>query len=356
MDFKFHSKNFLKLFVSLIVILVLLEGISFLLLSWNRFYQFVLPIVIESKFPDAQITKLKIDKAKFNLSDQFIWTNVEAELHIKNEKYALKLTRVDLRRLGHFLLKRDGAHIMVSARSFSSEKIDVNFCDFDFSLNQENSQTIIIDGKIFINEAEVAGYRFNDTQINVSGNNYRLNTELLKSSFYGGILSGQVFAENQKGFPFQMDLKFDHINTELLDEIYKELYSNFRGLITGFLHLDGNSQHLNSMTLDMRADEGAKIRAWVIGWLIEFVPSYKVILSKELKDMIQQNNFLTTEYLNVKIQNINQKIIQAEAKMKIQKYNLQPNYSFDINIDRDLLELILGVEHFLKTGGLNGLR
>ncbi|MGE3980158.1 MAG: hypothetical protein AB7F70_01890 [Candidatus Omnitrophota bacterium] len=238
-------------------------------------------------------------------------------------------------------------------RSFSTEDLDINYSDLEFSAVHRRDQTIGLTGRIFISQGKALEYLISDADIKISGDLNRLNFDLSDASFYGGKLGGEISLENISSFPYQVGLRFDHISSERLNEVYGELYSNFRGLISGTLRLTGDAQNIESFVLVMESEAGAEIKAWVVGWMIDFVPAYSVVLSKDLKDVIKQNRFLTADYIILNAKNANQKVIEAKVEMKIRKYNLKPNYTFDINIDRDLLESLLGIERFLKTGGFN---
>ncbi|MGE0269195.1 MAG: hypothetical protein AB7S78_12155 [Candidatus Omnitrophota bacterium] len=346
-------KNCFKFVLGIFLGAFVIAGLLYVLLNRPYFYQIIVPRLVESLYPNTHIDELRVGRAEYKFPDQFKFKNVETTVTLQNKKHEIGLINLDLIGIVRFLAKRGHLDVSVSVRSFSTEDLDINYSDLEFSAVHRRDQTIGLTGRIFISQGKALEYLISDADIKISGDLNRLNFDLSDASFYGGKLGGEISLENISSFPYQVGLRFDHISSERLNEVYGELYSNFRGLISGTLRLTGDAQNIESFVLVMESEAGAEIKAWVVGWMIDFVPAYSVVLSKDLKDVIKQNRFLTADYIILNAKNANQKVIEAKVEMKIRKYNLKPNYTFDINIDRDLLESLLGIERFLKTGGFN---
>lgn len=349
-------RNCFKCVIVVFLVTFFLVGIIYLFLNWPRFYQTIVPPVVESQYPDIQIDTFRAKKAKYKFPDQFKFENVELDLGIQDKRYQIKLISLNLNHVGRFLLKRGQADLTVSLSSFLTEDVNVNYSDLEFSFAYRKDQIVGFNSKVFVNYCKALDYQLNNAEITMSGDFNRFEVDLIKASFYGGNLTGQMSFENSVAFPYQVVLKFDHISTEHLNEIYKELYSNFRGLISGILKVAGNKQDIELINLDLNASSGVEFKAWFVGWLIDFIPGNEKLLSKEIKDVIKKNGLLTADSLTLAVRNTSDRTLQAGVSMKIRKYYLNPNYTYDINIDGRLLEALKRAELALKTGGFYGSR
>lgn len=349
-------KNFSKFVVFLFLGLLFLTVLFFFLLNSGKFYQVILPWVVESRYADIKFQEIKIESAKYRFPDQFRFKNIDVHLRYKKEDCTINMISLDLDRFSRFFLKQEQANILTSLSSFSTKDVTVNYADLELTLSAQKDQAVALQGKIFVNQALLVDYQLNEAQIEIKGNLERLELDLLKAAFYGGDLAGQIWMENKPLTPYQANLKFTLLTTARLDEIYRELNTHFNGLISGTINVAGNAQDIESIKLSVQAVSGTKIKAWVIGWLIDYVPVYKEMLPKELKNIIKQNGFLTADHLNLDLKNSSARTLQANVNVKLRKYYLNPNYTYDISIDSRLLEVIKRVERALKTGGIYGSR
>lgn len=347
---------FVKCVAVVFFAIVFLSGLSYGLLNSGRFYQVILPQLIESQYPDIDVQTTKVTKASYRFPDRFRFKDAEISLKYKKEDCAIKIISLDIDRFSRFFLKQEEADVAVSVSSFSTNHIKVDYADLVLALTPQKEQPVVVAGRLFLNQASLADYQLNEAEIEIKGNLDRLEFDLRKSEFYGGNLAGRISLENKALTPYEADFKFTLLSTARLDDIYRELNSNISGLISGTIKVTGNTTDLETLQLSLQGISGTKIRAWVIGWMIDYVPLYKKSLPKELKDNIKQNGFITTDALNLNLTNSNERVLRAEVNMKLRKYYLDPNYTFDINLDGRLLQAVKRFDHLLKTGGIHGPR
>lgn len=330
--------------------------IIYLLLNSSQFYELVIPKVVESKVAGIKLGQVKIERVRYRFPDQFRFKNVEADLTQNDDNCSIKIISLGIDNLRRVILKNGSTDISVSLRSFSTKNMEVNYSDLQLTLLPEDNQSVRLEGKVFIAQSVLADYQVNNAEIMINGNLNRIGLTLKKASFYGGDLAGQIWLENKPLTAYKADLKFTLLTTARLDEIYRELNANFNGLISGTISVTGNTQDVELIKLSLQAVSGTKIKAWVFSWLISNVPKIEILLSKELKNIIRQNGFLTTDYLNLDLKNTSARTLLANVNITLRKYNWNPNYIYDISIDGRLLEAIKKVEHNLKTGGFYGPR
>jgi len=322
----------------------------------SQFYELVIPRVIESRVVGIKLDRVKISKVNYSFPDQFRFKNVEVDLAQQDENYSIKIINLGIDRLSRLIFKYGSTDISVSLRSFSTKDLEINYSDFQITLLPQDNQSVKLEGKVFIAQSVLAEYQLNNAEIIINGNLNRIGLTLIKASFYGGDLAGQIWIESAALKPYMADLRFDKIESARLDEIYRELKSNFRGLISGTINVSGNKDDIKSITFELNAGSGAELKAWFVGWLIDFVPGNEKLIPKELKDIIKMDGFLTADALTLGIRNTSDRTIQAEVNMKIRKYYVNPHYTYDINIDGRLVEVLKRVERALKTGGFYGPR
>jgi len=225
-----------------------------------------------------------------------------------------------------------------------------------------DSKELVIEGALININFDVSGVQYGGLEFhkvkygehvleevfaNFEGQSKKITFRDLKGKLYGGSMKGQIDLEYSHDLSYIMDIHFEGIECRKLRSINKPFFSNFSGKLSGDLKLMGSKDLMEEMSISFYAPEGGQIKAGLLLPIVANLPA-QTKQRKVLDSMIKKDQFVHFKTIRGTLKNLTDKQLSGEVYLLSPALNLAPEYTFVINIDGGINQLIRQSMRFLE--------
>ena len=332
-----------------ITLLVLLGASIYWCLNSVGFTQKTLPRLINSFQTNWKIVNLTAGRQQFDWRGIFQVDNLSCELNSEGKPYQFSIKSLSAvrrsnnaslqqRELKDFYIEIKGLEAHLPAGDIQQGEVRG-----EGVFNRE--QSLAINGTIRLGDLTLEGYHWQNVSCMFLSDKKIFKCDDLEAGFYGGKMNGQILLEMKPDFPYSIKISFRQVDLALLQSTGPTVVSMLQGNISGTLSLGGQRQSVDSFDLDILASEGGKVKASVLGPLVEHIPA-QTQQRQELNRLVEEDGFLPLEKASGEIKYDGREQLSGEFHLFSKELNLSINYPVTINIEGGILNLVEQLQQF----------